>query len=79
MKVRVCPQCGKNNLENAFSCVECGTTLSIKSLLDLESDQYSNVKAVAGETRLGEISSYFESDVEETLKWMGNHPLKSHQ
>jgi len=63
-------------LENAFSCVECGTTLSIKSLLDLESDQYSNVKAVAGETRLGEISSYFESDVEETLKWMKNSTEK---
>jgi len=76
MKVRVCPQCGKHNLENAFSCVECGTTLSIKTLLDLESDQFSNVKSIAGETRLSEISAYFGADVEETLKWVKNSTEK---
>ena len=39
MKVRVCPKCGKHNLENAWSCTNCGESLSINTLIDAESSQ----------------------------------------
>ena len=35
-KVRVCPKCGKHNLENAWHCIDCRTTLSIETLMDPE-------------------------------------------
>ena len=37
MKVRVCPSCGKHNLENTFNCIDCGETLSVDTLIDIES------------------------------------------
>ena len=33
-RVRVCPKCGKHNLEDAWHCSECGTVLSIDTLTD---------------------------------------------
>lgn len=38
-KVRVCPKCNKHNAENAWNCVDCGATLPITSLVDLDSEQ----------------------------------------
>lgn len=38
-KVRVCPKCGKHNLESAWHCGECGETLSIETLTDKEAAQ----------------------------------------
>lgn len=39
MKVRVCPNCGKHNPDNAWNCQECGATLSIDTLTDLAENQ----------------------------------------
>lgn len=39
MKVRVCPSCGKHNLENAFNCVDCGTTMSINTLTNVAENE----------------------------------------
>jgi transcription elongation factor Elf1 len=71
MKVRVCPKCEKHNLENAFNCIDCGTTLSIKTLLDTETGEM-NVKPLAGEKELTDISMDFEEHVLEIL-----NPVKS--
>ena len=68
MKVRVCPNCGKHNEEDAFSCADCGTTLSMKTLMDVDSGRLLNVKPVAGYTELAEISPYFEQDVMEVIR-----------
>lgn len=68
MKVRVCPKCGKHNDESAFSCIDCGTTLSLKTLVDLDSGKFLNVKPIAGYTELADISPYFEEDVEDIIR-----------
>jgi hypothetical protein len=67
MKVRVCPKCGKHNLENAWHCISCGTTLPLKSLIDAESSQPS-ADSFAGQPALSSISPYFEQDVAEALR-----------
>ncbi len=36
MKVRVCPNCRKHNEEKAWSCTNCGETLSVNTLIDVE-------------------------------------------
>ena len=66
MKVRVCPKCDKHNLENAFNCIACGETLSIKTILDLETGEM-NIEPIAGEKALGRISTEFEEQVSEIL------------
>jgi hypothetical protein len=66
MKVRVCPKCRKHNLENAWSCIDCGATLSVKTLVDIEEAQ-SSAGPIAGQPELSNISPYFAEDVEETL------------
>jgi hypothetical protein len=68
MKVKVCPKCGKHNLENAWNCIDCGETLSVKTLMDTDSGQLLSVTPIAGHTTLSEISTNFEEDVAETLK-----------
>lgn len=68
MKARICPECGKHNPENAFNCVACGATLSIKTLVDTESRQFENIKPVAGLYELVNISPNFETDVIDLLK-----------
>lgn len=66
MKVRVCPECGKHNSENAWHCLDCGTTLSMKTLVDVEDGQPS-VVSIAGQPGLSRISPHFEQDVVELL------------
>lgn len=44
MIVRVCPNCGKHNAEKGVNCIDCGTTLSIKTLMDTESGQFLHEK-----------------------------------
>lgn len=61
MKVRVCPKCGKHNLENAWHCADCGVTLSVKTLIDTEDAQS------AAKSALSNISQYFHEDVAELL------------
>jgi ribosomal protein S27AE len=65
-KVRVCPKCGKHNLENAWHCIDCGTTLSVKTLMDVEDGQPS-MAPIAGERALSSLSPHFEQDVAELL------------
>jgi len=62
MKVKVCPECGKHNSESAWSCDDCGTTLSMKTLIDTEDIQSE------GQQVLSEISSHFKQDVENVLE-----------
>jgi hypothetical protein len=66
MKVKVCPKCGKHNLENAWSCTDCGQTLSMKTLIDTEDGQPS-VVPIAGQPALSNVSLHFEQDVVEIL------------
>lgn len=65
-KARVCPKCGKHNSESAWHCIDCGTTLSMKTLVDMEDGQPS-VVPIAGHRELSSISPHFEQDVEEIL------------
>jgi ribosomal protein S27AE len=45
MKIRMCSQCGKQNDENVWNCVNCGATLSINTLVNIEDNQSSQAKA----------------------------------
>ena len=79
MKGRMCPECGLHNLENAFSCTECGTTISIKTLVDVENKTEkeaisithpSSTQKVVDKTApgpLSRISPCFEENVNEIL------------
>jgi len=62
MKIKLCPECGKHNSENAWNCVDCGTTLSMKTLIDTDDAQSETQQS------LSDISPYFEGDVENTLE-----------
>ena len=64
MKVRVCPKCGKHNSESAWYCDDCGETLSIKSLVDMEELKASQ-SPIAGKAELSRISPHFYEDVAE--------------
>lgn len=66
MKVRVCPKCGKHNLENAWSCADCGQTLSMNTLVDTGDFQTSQAP-IAGKSALSSISPHFHHDVAELL------------
>ena len=87
MKVKVCPKCGKHNSESAWSCADCGETLSLNTLVDTDTGQQSNVVPIAGHTTLSKISAHFEEDVADTLKtnvridesvnWGGNFAVLS--
>ena len=66
MKVKICPECSKHNLENAWNCVDCGRTLSMKTLVDAESHQtYGGPLEYF--PQLSNISTYFHEDVAELL------------
>ena len=69
MKVKVCPECGKHNSENAWSCADCGTTLALNTLIDTDDFQ------AEGQQALSEISPYFKQDVETVL----NTVIQSHE
>ena len=66
MKVRVCPKCGKHNLEKAWHCIDCGTTIPMTALIDTETSQPS-AGLFAGQPALSSISPYFEQDMVEVL------------
>lgn len=68
MHVRVCPKCGKHNLQDAWSCVDCNETLSIKTVMDTETGQWLSLAPIAGHVALSEISTHFEPDVVATLR-----------
>jgi hypothetical protein len=68
MKVRVCPNCGKHNLENAWHCIDCQETLSLKTLMDTNGEQFLHVTPIAGHITLSEMSVHFEQDVLESVK-----------
>jgi hypothetical protein len=68
MIVRVCPKCGKHNLEKAWHCADCGETLSLKTLTDTDSGRLLSATPIAGHGTLSEISANFEQDVLETLR-----------
>lgn len=66
MKVKICPECSKHNLEDAWNCVDCGRTLSMKTLADMESHQtYGGPLEYF--PQLSNISTYFHEDVAELL------------
>lgn len=44
MKIRLCPKCGKQNEMNAWNCVDCGATLSMNTLVELENTRTSTGK-----------------------------------
>ena len=76
-KVRNCPNCGKYNHPDVWNCIECGRTLSIKSIVkadDFLFDQYSQEekrsKLEAQSEQLSiqqELENYFDEN-EATLK-----------
>jgi hypothetical protein len=65
MKVRVCPECGKQNDENAWNCANCGATLSMNTLMDSDDIQTS---PVAGKGILSSVSEYFQEDLTYSIK-----------
>ena len=65
-EVRICPRCGKHNLENAWHCIDCGTTLSVKTLME-EEDGQPSMASIAGQRALSNLSAHFEQDVAELL------------
>lgn len=63
MKVRVCPKCGSHNLENAWSCSGCGETLSLNTVVEIDSaSNPDDLNAVIPESS---ISPYFYQDIAE--------------
>lgn len=44
MQIRLCPKCGKQNGGNAWNCVDCGATLSMNTLVELENTRTSTGK-----------------------------------
>lgn len=67
MKVRVCPECGKHNPENAWNCVECGSTLSVKTVMATDPGGAFSRTQEAGHVFLPDISSCFHDDINETI------------
>lgn len=45
MKARICLECDHQNKENAWNCENCGATLSIEAIVDL--DAYEDKNALA--------------------------------
>lgn len=64
MKVRVCPDCGKHNPENVVNCGDCGTTLSMNTLLDLDKPKAMPQNLAP----LSKISPFFDAQKREILK-----------
>jgi len=71
MKIRICPDCGKQNPENSFNCSDCGQTLSVDTLFDLQ-EQHS-VADFRGQRMLANISPYFAEEVDAVLETAGEN------
>lgn len=67
MKIKLCPQCGKQNDVNAWNCVECGATLSLNTIVDA-GDFPSSQVVVAGKGVLSSVSPFFQDDLAELIK-----------
>jgi hypothetical protein len=68
MKIRVCPNCGKENLKDAFNCIDCGATLSVKTIMDSESEKLLIETLGAGNVTLLHISPAFQKEIKNILK-----------
>lgn len=68
MNIRICPKCGKHNPESAWSCVDCGETLSLKTLVDANNTEL-----------ISEISENIRLQIEKTkaLKLKAAMQIKS--
>lgn len=66
MKVKVCPECGKHNMEDTWNCGDCGSTLSMKTLVDTESHHINDGPLVYF-PELSNISTFLHEDVAEFL------------
>lgn len=75
MKVRVCPKCGKHNSENAVNCSDCGTTLSIKTLIDTESREVVKEKEPSKQVAL-KYSQLIIKDESPAKLILETNPLK---
>jgi hypothetical protein len=71
MKIRICPDCGKQNPENSFNCSDCGQTLSVDTLFDLQ-EQHS-VADFRAQRMLANISPYFAEEVDAVLEAAGEN------
>jgi hypothetical protein len=61
MQIRLCPECGKVNDENAWNCVNCGTTLGIETLMDAAQAQAEEAD-LPRKRALISVSKYFKDD-----------------
>jgi hypothetical protein len=66
MKIKLCPECGKHNTESAWSCVDCGKTLSLKTLIDTEA-QEATLGTYADQYELSQLSPRYLQDAMEIL------------
>lgn len=76
-KVRICPNCERHNPPDSWNCIDCGRTLSIKSivnaddfLFDRSSQEEKHAKPEAQSEQLSiqqELENYFDEH-EATLK-----------
>jgi len=73
MKVRVCPKCGKHNSENAWSCLNCGETLSTKTLMDTDSSQLPLPDQIEGATF--EVSQQDKDSTQQTVSQGANRAI----
>lgn len=66
MKIRLCPKCGKQNDENAWNCADCGTTLSMNTIVD-SNDVEVKKEELIHIHELADISPYFRDDYKELV------------
>lgn len=66
MKVKICPGCGKHNLEKAWICADCGNTLSLKTVFNIADHKIVDGQ-IPEKLSLSNISSFLQVDVEEIL------------
>lgn len=52
MKIRICSECGTHNVATAWSCTNCGETLSINTIVELDDESVELVTAPAESTAL---------------------------
>jgi len=67
MKIKICPKCGKQNDENAWNCVDCGETLSINTLIDIEYLQTSQVTIEALRSATSDPDPNVANEAQKTL------------
>jgi hypothetical protein len=70
MKIKICPKCGKQNDEDAWNCVDCGTTLSMKTLVEVDKTNLSSstYKSKPASINLSEYFAQDFSDLQKTIR-----------